>query len=69
MALYVLSDTHLSGATEKHCFYVKRIYDENGIFADPTYLPEGENPLAGDHAALLACALDRMNKIYPGGRE
>lgn len=59
----------LSGATEKHCFYVKRIYDENGIFADPTYLSEGENPLAGDHAALLACALDRMNKIHPGDRE
>lgn len=39
-------------------FSVLRKSDESGLRGDPVYEVRGENPLAGDHGAILAMALD-----------
>ena len=39
-------------------FRVKKTFDPSGRIADPIYVMTGESPLAGDHAELIAMALD-----------
>ena len=48
-------------ASESHRYSVKvsKTYDKNGIIADPIFKTVGESPLAGDHAEILAMALDK----------
>lgn len=50
----------LSNPENKYSFKVSRSFDKQGISADPIYKSIGENPLAGDHAEILAMALDRL---------
>lgn len=50
----------VSNATERHTFKVSRSFDKNGVISDPVYKAVGENALAGDHAEILAMALDNM---------
>ncbi len=40
---------------------VQKYYDPSGVRADPIYKTIGESPLAGDHAEILARALDVLN--------
>ncbi|MBO4452656.1 MAG: NUDIX hydrolase [Clostridia bacterium] len=48
----------LSNGAEKVFFKVSKTVDKSGSRADPVYGIAGENPLAGDHAAIIALALD-----------
>ncbi len=43
---------------ERFSFKVSRSKDKNGISADYSFKSAGNNPLAGDHAELLAMAID-----------
>ncbi len=54
----IIFDITLESKTEKHNFKVSRIFDASGIRADAIYNAVGETPMAGDHAELLAMALD-----------
>ncbi len=51
-------DITLVGKTERYSFKVSRSFDKKGIRADAIYSAVGETPMAGDHAELLAMALD-----------
>lgn len=50
-------------ASEMNRYKVKisKTFDKNGIIADPIYKTVGESCLAGDHAEILAMALDNLN--------
>lgn len=50
----------ISNGEERHIFKVSKSYDKNGLSADPIYKSVGETPLAGDHAEILAMALDNI---------
>ena len=49
-------------ATEngRETFKVSKNYDKSGLSSDPIYKSIGPNPLAGDHAEILAMALDNL---------
>ena len=49
------------GGSELH-FTVLRRRDETGLRGDFVYEVSGENPLAGDHGAILALALDALER-------
>ena len=44
--------------SERKSFKVVKSYDKSGVVADPIYKQTGNSPLAGDHAEILARALD-----------
>ena len=50
----------ISNEIERHTFKVSKSFDKSGVIADPIYKSVGENALAGDHAEILAMALDNM---------
>lgn len=55
-----LFEISLSNSTERHVFKVSRSIDKSGVIADPIYKSVGETPLAGDHAEILAMALEKL---------
>ena len=50
----------LNGNDNRYTFKVTKSKDKSGISADYSYKAMGENPLAGDHAEILAMALDNL---------
>ncbi len=48
----------LTGKNEKYSFKVSKSFDKKGIIGDAVYKAIGENQMAGDHAELLAMAID-----------
>ena len=50
----------VSNATERFSFKVSKTFDKSGLSADPIYKSVGESALAGDHAEILAMALDNL---------
>ncbi len=50
----------VSGANERFSFKVSKSFDKSGLSADPIYKSVGESALAGDHAEILAMALDNL---------
>ncbi len=50
----------LNGNDNRYTFKVTKCKDKSGISADYGYKAMGENPLAGDHAEILAMALDNL---------
>ena len=51
----------LVGAEGRSTFKVSRTIDKNGIISDPIYKSVGNTPMAGDHAEILAYALDEID--------
>ncbi len=51
-------DITLTGKNEKYSFKVSRSFDKKGVRADAIYKSVGETVMAGDHAELLALAID-----------
>ncbi len=51
----------LVGAEGRFTFKVSRTIDKNGIISDPIYKSVGNTPMAGDHAEILAYALDEID--------
>ena len=54
----------LTHGDEVEKFTVRRIFPQTKYLADIGYEPYGDNALAGDHAALLACAWDVLEKNW-----
>lgn len=50
----------LASKTDRYVFKVSKSYDKTGLRLDPIYKSVGETPLAGDHAEILAMALDYL---------
>jgi ADP-ribose pyrophosphatase YjhB (NUDIX family) len=55
-------EINIASETNRYSVKVSKTYDKNGIVADPTFKTVGDSPLAGDHAEILAMALDSMQK-------
>lgn len=53
-------EINIISETNRYTVKVSKTFDKNGIIADPIYKTVGESPLAGDHAEILAMALDNM---------
>lgn len=49
----------LASKTDRYVFKVSKSFDKSGLRDDPIYKSIGETPLAGDHAEILAMALDK----------
>ncbi len=57
-----LFEINISDASNRYGFKVSKSFDKNGIISDPIYKSVGPTPLAGDHAEILAMALDNLYK-------
>ncbi len=55
-----LMEITLASKSGRYTFKVSKSVGNNGIIADPVYKAIGENPMAGDHAEILAMALDNI---------
>ena len=56
----IIFEITVSNTTERHTIKVSKSVDANGMISDPIYKAVGENALAGDHAEILAMALDNL---------
>lgn len=50
----------ISNNNESFSFKVSKSYDKSALSADPIYKSVGGTPMAGDHAELLAMAIDNL---------
>ena len=50
----------LASKTDRYVFKVSKSFDKTGFRLDPIYKTIGDSPLAGDHAEILAMAIDHM---------
>lgn len=57
-----LFEINLATDTERFAFKVSKNIDKSGISADPIFKAVGPNPLAGDHAELMAIAIYEKEK-------
>ena len=57
MTLYEINIATENG---RETFKVSKSYDKNGLSCDPIFKAVGQNPLAGDHAELMAMAIDEL---------
>jgi ADP-ribose pyrophosphatase YjhB (NUDIX family) len=57
-----LFEINIATENGRETFKVSKNFDKSGLSADPIYKSIGINPLAGDHAELMAMAIDETEK-------
>lgn len=55
-------EINIVDGSERKSVKVTKYYDKSGVIADPIYKQSGVSPLAGDHAEILARALDLLEE-------